>query len=119
MTLTLSGFEEFEKKLTTIHERVAEKALVKMDGSADRATRRMKQVVPVDTGELRDSIKVRWLSREGTKLEFEIYADAPYAPDVEFGTVHMTARPYMNPTIEEERPKFQRDINDAVNEALR
>ena len=61
-----------------------------------------KQDVPVDTGATRNSIMATQISR----FEWMIGASTYYAPFLEFGTVHMTARPFMNTNLEKERPRF-------------
>lgn len=52
-------------------------------------------VVPVDTGNLRDSIEAGQASARG----IEVTAGADYAAYVELGTSKMSAQPYMNPSI--------------------
>jgi len=51
--------------------------------------------VPVDTGELRDSIQ--WGEDNGTLV---LGATASYAPDVEFGTSTRRAQPFLRPAME-------------------
>lgn len=46
---------------------------------------------PVDTGDLRDSHEV---------VDGELIISAPYSLDVEFGTIHMAAQPYLRPAID-------------------
>lgn len=69
-----------------------------------------KKRAPVDTGNLRSSIK-----GDVNGFEGEVTAGAEYAPFVEFGTRHNASQPFMGPAAEEERPKF----NQAIREALR
>lgn len=69
-----------------------------------------KKRAPVDTGNLRSSIKGDVKGFDG-----EVTATAEYAPYVEFGTRRMASQPFMGPAAEEERPKF----NQALREALR
>lgn len=69
-----------------------------------------KKRAPVDTGNLRSSIK-----GDVNGFEGEVTAGAEYAPFVEFGTRHNASQPFVGPAAEEERPKF----NQAIREALR
>lgn len=69
-----------------------------------------KKRAPVDTGNLRSSIQ-----GEAKELEGEVTATAEYASFVEFGTRKAESQPFMGPAAEEERPKF----NQAIKEALR
>ena len=61
-----------------------------------------KEDVPVDTGATRNSIMATQLGR----FEWTIGASTHYAPHLEFSTVHMAARPFMNTNLEKERPRF-------------
>ena len=58
-----------------------------------------------DTGNLASSItfKVDANKDEGRG---EVSASAPYAASLEFGTVHIKPRPYMQPALEENRNKI-------------
>ena len=57
---------------------------------------------PVKTGATRNSIQARATER----LAWIIGPSTHYAPHLEFGTVHMTARPFMIPNAEKERPRI-------------
>ena len=63
---------------------------------------RAKDVVPVDTGNLKNSI--------GTTMEGDLTAvvgtAVEYAPYVEFGTYKMAARPYLGTAAEAVRPSL-------------
>lgn len=62
---------------------------------AEQVVKDAKEFCPVRTGQLRNSI-----SYEKTKpLEIEIWAKAPYAYYVEFGTRYMKARAFLRPAI--------------------
>ena len=68
-----------------------------------------KQLVPVRTGYLRQSIyaEVReWVVRIG--------AEASYAMFVEFGTSRMMAQPYLYPAIQAYLPQLERIIREAI-----
>lgn len=59
----------------------------------------MQQVVPVDTGFLRDSCFVQ-VSIVGLRLRVVIGAGAPYAVYVELGTSSHGAQPFIRPTYD-------------------
>ena len=61
-----------------------------------------KRDVPVDTGATRNSISANELGR----FEWSVGPTTFYAPFLEFGTVYMIARPFMNTNAEKERPRF-------------
>src|SRR4029434_3335554 len=64
--------------------------------------------VPVDTGTLMGSIQTEptgeTSGQVATNIEYSVY--------VEYGTVHMAARPYMTPAAEAERRHFLRKMGD-------
>jgi HK97 gp10 family phage protein len=67
---------------------------------------------PVDTGATRNSIT----AREAGELAWTIGPSTHYAPHLEYGTVHMTARPFMIPNAEKERPRFVKAVADITRE---
>jgi len=81
--------------------------------AADRAAQRMRNRVPVDEGDLLDSITA---DRKPTFDGTAVYADAGPDPDanpkafvgplIEHGTVKMGPRPFVQPAGEETLPEF-------------
>lgn len=81
--------------------------------------------VPVDTGNLRDSIEVVEDDRPGYS-GYRVIADArstsgrydvPYAHMVEYGSVHnQPARPFLTPALEERRQETLDAVNDKLKE---
>ena len=67
---------------------------------------------PYDTGDTRNSIE----AREAGKLAWTIGPSTHYAPHLEYGTIHMTARPFMIPNAEKERPRFTKAVEDITRE---
>ncbi|MEQ1403837.1 HK97-gp10 family putative phage morphogenesis protein [Neorhizobium sp. Rsf11] len=100
--MTIEGLDRLNRKLTkTIPEAAYRRVKEALEQSADEAIAVMKGLVPVDSGELRDSIAWTWgdapkgaiaLATSTAKagdLRITIYAgggDAYYARFVEFGT---------------------------------
>lgn len=68
------------------------------------------ELVPVDTGYLRDSIGVNFL---GNGIEF--YATAEYAQYVEFGTGRMNAQEFFQPALEEAMAVFHEKAQIAID----
>lgn len=74
---------------------------------------RAKELVPVDTGELQESIHVE----KGDGLgEYRVVASEPYASYVEYGTHKMAAQPYITPAWRQIRglPFFQRALAEMI-----
>ncbi|WP_214807617.1 HK97-gp10 family putative phage morphogenesis protein [Exiguobacterium sp. s102] len=72
-----------------------------------------KRLAPVDTGQLRSSIKGKV---SGGGYEGNVTPTVEHAPFVEYGTRKMPAQPYMLPAAEEEAPVFNAAIRRAVME---
>ena len=63
----------------------------------------------IDESALFNSIAV---DAEPNSLEAIVYTGMEYAPHLEYGTVTMQARPFMEPATEAERAKFERRFAD-------
>lgn len=97
-----------------------------LKAEAEKVADKARANVPVDTGELRESIHVIDYNEPGF-VGYRVVADAraepvrgrsdgaPYAHMVEFGSVHnQPARPFLLPALAESKD----DILDAVNDRL-
>lgn len=79
---------------------------LRLDTEADllrlghRAVRNMRQLCPVDTGRLRNSIGLT-TGRDSRGLFLDVGTDVEYAPPVEFGTRYMRAQPFIRPGLAE------------------
>jgi hypothetical protein len=76
----------------------------------DRILDTARQIVPVRTGFLLSTIGAEVIA----KWAFTIYARAPYAGYVEWGTFRMYARLYMTHAIEQHQGELTQEIADAV-----
>jgi HK97 gp10 family phage protein len=79
-----------------------------------KVTERAKEIVPVRTGRLRNSI----YRRKTGFLSWEVGATMFYAGFVEFGTRYMRARPYLRPAVEEKMPEVREELKDALIEKI-
>ena len=73
--------------------------------NAQQAAERARQLVPVDSGELKSSIS----AEEGS-----VTATAPHAAMVEYGTSRMAARPYMLPAARAQAETFFREAREVI-----
>ena len=80
------------------------------DEEVPKIVERAKEIVPVRTGRLRNSIY--W--RKTGFLGFEVGATMSYAGFVEFGTRCMRARPYLRPAMQEKLPGIREALKDAI-----
>lgn len=104
---------ELKAKLPHIAIRIVEK-------HTDAAVTLMKQLAPVRTGFMRDSIaKVELPSeQEGLIASRGINIGAPYWVYVEYGTVHMSAQPFVTPAMESIRDGFVSETARIIHEEL-
>lgn len=62
---------------------------------------------PVDTGRLRSSLRFE-VREDG--LTGEVFTNVFYAPFLEFGTKHISKRPFLFPAFEKARKKLVKDL---------
>ena len=94
---------------------------------SERAAKKLqsavKAVVPVDTGQYRDSITIDKSSPNRATYTFEVGSDVPYARVLEFGfvgtdsdgnTISRPPRPHWRPLMDEFENSFVQDIRDVL-----
>lgn len=74
-----------------------------------------KQLVPVDTGALKQSLGADPISSS----EVHVGSDMPYAPHVEFGTVHSAAQPYLVPAFAQAEETFKKRLEQEIAKIAR
>jgi HK97 gp10 family phage protein len=72
-----------------------------------------REIVPVETGELQESIEVERTDEKTVVVS----AGTDHAEPVEFGTVHMAAQPFMLPAFDRHAPEADDVFGKAVREA--
>lgn len=85
--------------------------VVKRTAFAIEAT--AKQLCPVDTGFLRNSIGTTFNIGSG-EFSAEVKAGASYAMFVEYGTSRMAPRAFLNPALDAHTPEFESAMIDAA-----
>lgn len=78
------------------------------------AERYAKAKVPVDTGNLKNSIAVGAVNES----QAELWATTDYAAYAEFGTRRMAAQPYMRPAVLDHIGEIEEVMTRVVDEAL-
>ena len=105
----LHGAEQLLASLRSFEPKLAKKVLRNaMREAARPILEEAKRLVPVDTGELRDSLVIRAAKRVrkgsvGVVVQTErgfFKGDTYYGAFVEFGTKNMAARPYLRPAFD-------------------
>jgi len=112
MTEQIRGMNKLLAQLKAIENATYVPALEK--GVRQEILPTMQALTPVDTGDLLHSEKVY---REGDRVVLE--ADSDHAVYVEFGTVNMSAEPYMRPALDEKSDAALRVMADEVNQIMK
>ncbi|MBN8967712.1 MAG: HK97 gp10 family phage protein [Rhizobiales bacterium] len=120
----------FNKEIATLSVRLKRQLATAVKAEADRLADAIKAAAPVDTGTLRDSVKVRRTKR-GLTLEVTAGGDstthgergphgtADYALFVEYGTRKKPAQPFFYNTARQMQPEITDNITKAVEEVLK
>jgi phage gpG-like protein len=111
---TLSGnrYEEIARRLPHALREIRQDTAAEIEttikvGMAASSSPSMPGSMPgVDTGALINSIQVE---EDGSDTTV-VYTNQEYAPHLEYGTIHMAARPFMTPAAEAARPGWNRRL---------
>lgn len=104
VVITYNRLNDLRSELHAEASRVVRKTARDIEAGA-------KSIVPVDTGNLKNSIQVT----EQDDLNATIGTHVEYAAYVEYGTHRMAAQPYLTPAAERARPSF----NEAMERLLK
>lgn len=89
----------------------------RLEVAGEQIASRARQIVPVASGKLKDTIRVVRLKGD-PKQNIRVYAGnrikggAFYAHMVEFGTVKMSAKPFLRPALNEIKGKIESIIGE-------
>ena len=112
ISVSLEGLDDLKAALEKLKLSDEEKTQIELTGAeviADLA----RDYVPVDKGDLLDSIEV---IEEGG--EVFVQAGTDHAAPVEFGTYKMQAQPYLRPAISVGKDDAVREMSKALMEKL-
>jgi len=108
----LDAFDRFDKE-----SRVNLRRAVRRNANVLRKA--IRERAPVDSGNLRDSIRARY-DKDGFGADVgPTRPKGSHAHLLEFGTVKMSARPFITPAAEEQRNKYSNDIKNAIRGAIK
>lgn len=104
-SITITGLPQAISSLTKLGTKLPSILQEGLTAIAELIIKESQRIVPVDTGRLRDSIKIFSASAAEVKGGTEV----EYAGFVEFGTSRQRSQPYMRPAIDKakkEGPKL-------------
>jgi HK97 gp10 family phage protein len=86
-----------------------------MDGTGLTIMSEAQDIVPVDTGHLKESL---WYEVDDYQLSLSVGDNAGYASYVENGTVHMPGRPFLRLAMAGNEEEMQAEIDGAIATTL-
>lgn len=110
VALKITGLDRLKAGLAAAPHELRVVANRVCDEEMAKVTERAKELAPVRTGRLRNSI----YRRKTGFLGWEVGAAVYYAGFVEFGTRYMRARPFLRPAVEEKLPETREELKDAL-----
>ena len=96
--------KDYSKDVMSAYSQARERSLEIIGLTAEKYA---KEIVPVDTGRLRNSI-----THDVDGKEVFIGSNVEYAPHVEYGTIHQKAQPYLIPAATEHSSTYKEIIED-------
>jgi HK97 gp10 family phage protein len=112
INVDVTGAEEFKAAMEQFDSGMQRQVHERLANWAADVKASARQRVPVKTGQLQRSIYSKiseWVA--------EVGAEAAYAMFVELGTRHMRARPFLYPAVQEELPRLETIICEAIETA--
>ena len=88
-----------------------------MRDEMERTAQEARAACPVDTGALKDSIRVEY-AQSASGAEAALRADAPHAAAVELGTMKRRAQPFLYPAYNANQARLTDAIAEAARRAL-
>lgn len=120
-SINIFGAKEIEAKFRALPAKIQNKLVRGGMTQAGRIVREeARERVPVDTGELRASIKAR--RPKGAKrgeIRREVAATAPHAHIIEQGRKGAEAQPFLAPALEAKQGEVVQAISDSVREGVK
>jgi HK97 gp10 family phage protein len=113
----VQGLDRLKAKLAAMPEVAKQEIMSALDKGADELVAMQKRLVPVDDGDLRDSIE----KTEGRhELAITVQAGGPeaiHARWVEFGTSKTSAKPFFYPSYRAIRRRIRSRVTRATKKA--
>jgi HK97 gp10 family phage protein len=117
MSIELTGLQQLIQRLYQLQnpKPIEEKALQQ---GAEYLRDRMKENVPIRTGNLKENVVVGVIKNESIEVGVKKSKKAFYGGFVEFGTTKITPRPFMRPTFERETEQIKRIFAKEIRRGL-
>ena len=110
ITLTVEGTQQVVSALDAIRSKLDTEVGRVLRETAENIVNNAQSKARVDTGFMRDHIRVS----RSSDTEAEVESAAGYSGFQEYGTRYMSAHPFFEPAIREEIQKVQQRMRDAI-----
>ncbi|MTI82586.1 MAG: hypothetical protein FH756_01545 [Firmicutes bacterium] len=141
MNFNITGMDEFRRNLRRLGDQAADKMEAAVKSGALVVQNDAKQRAPYKTGTLRRSIHIETEEKSQDKVTVAVGTDVEYAAIHEFGgviqpknanklhfkidgkdifadKVHIPARPYLRPALDENEDGIMREIAQTIRQLL-
>ena len=116
--MELVGVDELLKQIEELGRKGASVENKALKQAGEFIADETRKEVPVDTGNLRDSIEVSHIKRGENAKYVHVYTDLPYGWMLEFGTWKMNANPFMGRAYASNYWKAQKIIMNELRKGL-
>jgi len=127
MKIEIEGVKKLEKRLKSLEPKVG-KGIVRgaLKDAAKPLLQEAKERVPVKSGDLKKSLRVRTMKRKKGRYGVEMATkdgwfkgDQYYGAFLEFGTKNMPAKPFMRPAYDNKKDEAASIIKSRIKSGLK
>ncbi len=111
------GLDSWEDWFSGVANNLEREVSKEVDKAGSNIHRSARFNVPVDTGDLRKSI-TKELDNSLTGIFTDVFSGLHYAEDVELGNSRQRAQPYLFPALNQEIPKFERQMTNILRSEI-
>ena len=116
--MPIKGLDELLTRLEGMAERMSEGVAAGLEAGLGHTVKRAKELAPVQTGRLRDSIGCA-VMRDGGEVKGRVSASAEYAARVELGDAQHPPAPFLYPAFKQTKKRMIGEVREAVHKELR
>lgn len=118
--VAIEGADKIVKKLKAMDDAAGVVLMKAALEGGEIALNEAKRNCPVDTGTLRNSLKLEKVKQTKTKATVKIDYDKSlkYGTHVELGTKHIAAQPFLRNSVDENQSNISSEITDTVSDAV-
>lgn len=118
VTVDIQGMPQLRRRLQDLPDELIDACKRAIRAGAEQVKKETEEAVPVDTGRLRRTVRIRY-SEGGLTADVGWWdQESYYATFVEHGTRSMPAQPSLHPALEAERPRLPRRVREEVRKAV-